>query len=78
MDCMLILRPQAAADDVCAQLGHDYNSLKSSPCDHYGGNGLCGASGALVAVADFMRKGGELDIRECAHTPPQASCLGRE
>merc|ERR1712039_770802 len=43
-----------------------------------GGNDLCGAPGTPVAVADLTCKGGELDIRECSHTPPQTSCLGHE
>ena len=72
------LMPQAAADVVCSQLGYDFGSLSSSLCNHYGGNDLCGAPGTPVAVADLTCKGGELDIRECSHNSPQASCLGHE
>ena len=69
---------QAAVDVVCSQMGYDFGSLGSSSCDRYGGNDLCGAPGTPVAMADLTCKGGELDIRECSYSTPQASCLGHE
>ena len=65
---------QAAADVVCAQLGYDFGSVSTSPCNSYGGGNLCGASGAPVVMSALNCAGGELDIQECASSQPGPEC----
>jgi len=66
----------AAADVVCLQLGYDFGSVSTSPCDSYGGNDMCGASGSPVAMSSLACQGGELDIQDCLFSAPDTACLG--
>ena len=69
-------RRQAAADIVCAQLGFDFGIVSTSSCESYGGSNVCGAANSPVAMASLSCSGGELDIRDCAYSTPDASCSG--
>ena len=71
-----ILDRQAAADVVCAQLGFDFGIVSTSSCESYGGSNVCGAVGSPVAMASLSCSGGELDIRDCVYSTPDASCSG--
>ena len=61
---------QAAADVVCLQLGYDFGSVSTSPCDSYGGSDIWGASGSSVAMSSLACQGGELDIQDCLFSAP--------
>jgi len=63
-----------AADVICKQLGFEFGSVSSSPCDAYGGSNLCGVSGSPIAMKDLVCTGHEWDIEECTWEAPNTAC----